>query len=137
MRAFIAIVCIVLVVGAIGAVIGHGFGRHMGMNRVALLEEVAFKRGYDKGHAEKLEAIKVKVVHGSVWHTLWIKYGPEYGTIHNTPWEKFNIKEKMFLCAYGSTGNKMSVEDLTEVIANYGPSNLREHYGNLEEWGVE
>ncbi len=43
-----------------------------------------------------------------------------YGSIHDTPWKAFNTREQMFLCSYGSPGNKMDSEDLFKVFRKFG-----------------
>jgi hypothetical protein len=50
----------------------------------------------------------------------WSLYMTKYGSIKDTPWEEFTIKEKMLLCAYGSSGNKLSSRDMFKVFRKYG-----------------
>lgn len=44
----------------------------------------------------------------------------QHGSLHDTPWKEFTIQEKMYLCAYGSSGNKLTKNDMTEVQKLYG-----------------
>ena len=50
----------------------------------------------------------------------WTKHTDRHGSIHNTPWNELSIQEKMYLCAYGSSGNKLSKQDLKEITEKYG-----------------
>lgn len=43
-----------------------------------------------------------------------------YNSLHNTPWQVLTIQDKMFLCAYGSSGNKLNKQDLAEITKRYG-----------------
>lgn len=38
----------------------------------------------------------------------------------STPWSALTIQDKMFLCAYGSSGNKLNKQDLKELTERYG-----------------
>ncbi len=51
--------------------------------------------------------------------------------IKEVPWDEFDIKQKMLLCAYGSSGNRMSVRDIVEVISEFGPNE-----GFIGEWEI-
>ena len=44
----------------------------------------------------------------------------KYGDLHSTPWSFFTIDEKMYLCAYGSSGNKLSNKEIDQIRKKYG-----------------
>lgn len=43
-----------------------------------------------------------------------------YPISHITAWNSIDIKDKMVLCAYGSSGNKLGKQDLKEITERYG-----------------
>jgi hypothetical protein len=45
---------------------------------------------------------------------------PDMPIEKSTPWDSLSIQDKMFLCAYGSSGNKLNREDLKEITERYG-----------------
>jgi len=53
------------------------------------------------------------------YSTAFIDKSHAFGGIKNVPWDKWTIQEKMYLCAYGSSGNKMSKEDIQEIREKY------------------
>lgn len=44
----------------------------------------------------------------------------EYGSIHDTPWNRFTRRQKVYLCIYGSPGNKLSEENLEWFTSTFG-----------------
>lgn len=121
MKALIGIAAILLC-GATLVWSGYNLEHHIQGERREALEEryaEAFDAEYVRGLKDGAEGIKVE--YNSVWRILWAKYGPKYGSIHATPWEEFELEEKMFLCAYGSPGNTLSRQDMMDVANKYGP----------------
>jgi len=59
------------------------------------------------------------------WHEGWpgvfAVNMAKHGSIKDTPWEEFTLEQKMLLCAYGSPGNRMSVDDINEIHVKFGP----------------
>jgi hypothetical protein len=49
-----------------------------------------------------------------------IKELPNMPVAKETPWDSLSIQDKMFLCAYGSSGNKLSKQDIKEITERYG-----------------
>jgi len=45
--------------------------------------------------------------------------GQRYGSIHNTPWDQWTIQQKMYLCAFGSSGNKFNDRDMQKIKEKY------------------
>lgn len=86
------------------------------------------RMGFDKGYLSCWNGAGMNWL-GS--YNRFLEFSKEYGNIHNTPWDKFAIDEKAVIAMYGGSGSTLSVEELTEFIAKYGPANLREHYSNL------
>jgi len=65
---------------------------------------------------------QITLVYPSVWASLWETYvdGEQYMSIHEVPWDSFTVQEKMFLCAFGSPGNKMDVDEFQEAMLLFG-----------------
>ena len=101
-----------------------------------------YDNGFTSGERQGFEAGYINCYNGLGLQWLgsrqrFAEFSREYGNIHNTPWEKFTIEEKVTIAMYGGSGSTLEVKELAEFIANYGPPHLREHYSNLEEWGIE
>ena len=123
--AILLIVVSCFLIFMLGRHVGYGEGRSNG-------REFGYSTGYKNGFDEGREVPKITIKGYSVWGEIQAKYCSKYGTIHDTPWEEFNIREKMFLCAYGSPGNKLSAEDGLEILDEYGDEgfkNLAKKYG--------
>ena len=54
------------------------------------------------------------------YSTFFIEKSFRYGHIKNVPWDDWTIEEKMYLCAYGSSGNKLNKKDIEEIEKRYG-----------------
>ena len=53
------------------------------------------------------------------YETSFSDKAKQYGGIKNVPWDNWTIEEKMYLCAYGSSGNKLSQKDIQEIKNKY------------------
>jgi hypothetical protein len=76
-----------------------------------------YDKGYDAGHRHGYNDAWINF---SMQEARWNAYKTKYGSIHDTPWEEFDIREKMFLVAYGSSGNRFSDKDLDEIEKKFG-----------------
>ena len=57
---------------------------------------------------------------GIRYSTFFMEKSKAYLGIKHVPWDKWSIEEKMYLCAYGSSGNKLNKQDLKELTKRYG-----------------
>ncbi len=87
------------------------------------------KRLYDKGHTvgEKLGFERGYVTCYNVLGLNWLGsrerfagFAREYGSLHNTPWEKFTVEEKVVIAMYGGSGSKLEPEEIAEWARKYG-----------------
>lgn len=62
---------------------------------------------------------KIKLVRVSLFRGIRSDM-PDMPIEKSTPWDSLSIQDKMFLCAYGSSGNKMSKLDIKEIVKRYG-----------------
>jgi len=74
------------------------------------------KQAYEKGKQEtaRLTSIRLTQLYQQLYHR-----SKNYGSLHETPWSEFTIEEKMYLCAFGSSGNKFSQDDMGEIKEKY------------------
>jgi hypothetical protein len=47
------------------------------------------------------------------------------GVMKDVPWSEWSIEEKMYLCAYGSSGNKLNKKDMQEIKERYGDTSCK------------
>ena len=69
-----------------------------------------YTQGYDKGEEAALQRM-------IEWQTRAMHLQP----IHDLPWSYWTIQEKMFLCAFGSSGNRLNKDDMQKIQEKWGP----------------
>ena len=75
----------------------------------------------DTGPTQNIQIIDnphLKVISVTLYRNM--KGVPGLPIEKTTPWNDLSIQDKMFLCAYGSSGNKLSKKDLVEIERKYG-----------------
>lgn len=82
------------------------------------VQEKAFNDGFEVGYWEC-------GMNGIVFGNRIADLQKEYGSMKDTPWNEFTIQEKMYLCAYGSPGNRMNHKDINQLILQYGPKDMQ------------
>ena len=137
LRATFVVIVTVSIIGWIGFSIGYSRGlkpQDPLKTRVSdIIEEMA-KQGeglYDKGVAAG-ERIGFDEGYRVCWNSLgmnWLgsydrfrEFSAEYGNLHNTPWEKFTLNQKVTIAMYGGSGSKLSQKETEEFISLYSES---------------
>lgn len=106
---------------------GYTTGYNKGSKRenIEKIDWRVYDRGFKAGEGEGYNKgfLKCYSEFGQGWfghHKRFRDFVDKYGSIHSTPWREFSIQEKLLLCAFGSPGNKLSDEDMQEVIRLWG-----------------
>lgn len=130
----VAIICLVLS-AAIIAYCGFVFGKRSQdpmKTRVAdiVAESITqMQATYDNG-MDAGKRIGREEGQASMWDSLgmhwlgsrqrFVGFMKEYGSIHNTPWNKFKVEEKFVIAIYGGSGSKLDVNEFQEAMLKYG-----------------
>lgn len=135
MKAWIVIISCLLMVFMAGSVIGYNQGlksQDPMKNRVAdIIEETVnqgnalYDKGFESGERRGFEEGYLNCYQGLGLQWLgsaqrFLGFQKEYGNLHNTPWEKFTIEEKVVIAMYGGSGSKLEPEEVTEWSKKYG-----------------
>ena len=104
-----------VIVSSVTFYFGYQGGYHVGSKEA----DAAFSRGLEEGYATATST-RFYMADADRHRALVLKYG----SIKTTPWDEFLIREKMFLCAYGSPGNKLSADEIQEIMLKYGDEDV-------------
>ena len=113
---FIILLCVVVL--NVGMTIERKFGENI---RAERMYDKGFTAGKSDGFQEGYKSCWVTT--GMSWidpHQRFLGFSEEYGNIHNTPWDKFALEEKVVIAMYGGSGSKLNENEIKEFEERYG-----------------
>jgi len=91
---------------------------------------ILYNKGFEAGNARGFqEGYRVYFTSFPTMH--WVELNnnfvdkiEKHGSIHNTPWNEFNLQEKVFIAMFGGSGSKLNEEEIKEFVNLYAKKAL-------------
>jgi len=75
--------------------------------------------GYEQGEQKGYRYAAADTDLAHCWLLAWSdisEKGREYGGVRNVPWDEWEIRDKLWLIAYGGSNSKMDKADIEEFV---------------------